>query len=183
MAISGNALASNMAAGDITGMAQIFGGMFIVMFLILGAIYVYLSLAFMAIGKKAKLQNPGVAWINPIISMFEISGMHWWPWPTMLLGIFMAMGFVIISPIVFGFLYFASIVFMMVMMIIWNWKTFVAVGKPGWWALLPAILGVAGFLAILSAILIPVMVFIGVLLCIAAFILYMVFAGLAAWSK
>ena len=49
--------------------------------------------------------------------------MHWWPW-LFLIGI--------IIPFVGGLLLLAFSVFG----IIWQWKMFEAVGKPGWWALL-----------------------------------------------
>ena len=100
---------------------------FAIISLIMGVVlWVYLSFAFMAIAKKAKLSTPGLAWIpgvGPAIIAFQCSGMHWWPW-LFLIGI--------IIPFVGGLLLLAFSVFG----IIWQWKMFEAVGKPGWWALL-----------------------------------------------
>lgn len=99
----------------------------LVFFLIVGiGLYIYLSLAFMAIGKKAQLSSPGLAWIpvvGPAIIAFQASGMHWWPW-LLIIGI--------VIPFV-GFLF--SIAFA-VFGVIWQWKMFEKIGKEGWWALL-----------------------------------------------
>ena len=52
-------------------------GMIILFFLTLIGIYFYLAFAFMAIGRKANLANPGVAWLSPIVTIFEASKVHW----------------------------------------------------------------------------------------------------------
>jgi hypothetical protein len=91
--------------------------------------YIFLSFAFMAIGKKAKDPMYGLAWIpgiGPLIIAYRTSGMHWWPW-LLLIGMMI--------PII-GFL--ASIAFM-VFSILWLWKTFEKIGQPGWWAILTLI--------------------------------------------
>jgi len=45
--------------------------------------------------------------------------MHWWPWLLLIVA----------------FLPIINLVFV-VFAIIWHWKMFEAVGKPGWWAIL-----------------------------------------------
>ena len=111
-------------------------------------LWVYTSFAFMAIAKKAKYSSPGIAWIpgiGPMIIAYKTSGMHWWPW-LLIIGFFIPFVNII-----------AMIVFL-VYSIIWTWKLFETIGKPGWWAIAPIIPIVGG-------------------------IAYLVFIGIAAWSK
>ena len=110
-----------------------FGGLFAIIFGILMAyivilllLWVYVSLAFMTIGKKTNHPSPAIAWI-PLIGPALISNraakMHWWP----------------ILLLIGGFIPYVGILFIlafMVFFIIWMWKTFEALGRPGWWALL-----------------------------------------------
>lgn len=89
-------------------------------------VYVYMGFAYMAIARKAKLSAPGIAWIpsiGPNIIAFRISKMHWWPW-ILFAGFFIP----VISVI-------CSILFT-VFTVIWHWKLFEKVGRPGWWAIL-----------------------------------------------
>lgn len=121
---------------------------FMVFFLILAlGLYIYSSLAFMALADKTKKKPSWIAWIpfvgKPLIAS-RIAKMHWWPILLLLLGFLPAIGSI------------ASIVFI-VFYFIWMWKTFEAVGKPGWWILL---------------VLIPIL----------GWVLYFVFLGIAAWS-
>ena len=106
--------------------------------------YIYMGFAFMAIGKKAKLETPGLAWIpfvGPMIIAYQASKMHWWPW-LLYIGI--------IIPVLNTLASLAlSVVF-----IIWLWKTYEVINKPGWWALL-MIIPIVG----------------------------LIFVGIAAWSK
>jgi len=65
------------------GLLALIAGILIFVILIAIALYIYSSLAFMAIGRKAKLSAPGLAWIpgvGPFIISFQASKMHWWPW-------------------------------------------------------------------------------------------------------
>ncbi|MBM3234278.1 hypothetical protein FJZ19_04265 [Candidatus Pacearchaeota archaeon] len=100
---------------------------FLLVFVLVGVgLYVYMSLAFMAIGKKARLSIPGLAWIpgiGPLIITFQAAKMHWWPW-LLLIGI------------VIPYIGFIALIVFAVFSVIWQWKTFEAVGKPGWWAIL-----------------------------------------------
>lgn len=188
--IGGLGLGSGLGTGGAVVM-----GIFALYILVILGLYIYFSLAFMSIGRKAKLSCPGVSWISPIISMFEISKMHWWPWPFLIIGILL--GYLIMmegiftgslaSIVIFSIL--AILVFLAVgiifgiILLIWNWKTFEAVGKPGWWAIISPIIAVVGFLFMLAGIFAPILILLGGIIYIAAIILYMVLVGIAAWSK
>jgi hypothetical protein len=99
----------------------------LIFFIILGIVlWVYMGLTFMAMGRKANLSTPGLAWIpfvGPAIIAFQASKMHWWPW-LLLIGI--------IIPFVGGLFSLAFGIFF----VIWQWKLFEAIDKPGWWAIL-----------------------------------------------
>ncbi len=126
----------------LTGMIQMLMAFAVFILLIVVGIYIYLSFAFMAVGKKAKDPTPGLAWIpgiGPRLIAFRASKMHWWPW-LLLITIFIP----IIS--------FLGILTFAVMSIIWEWKMFEKINKPGWWAILRIIpilnliiIGVAGW--------------------------------------
>ena len=104
-------------------------------------IYVYTSIAYMSIAKKAKYKYPGFAWIpffgKPFLAS-RIAKMHWWP----MLFLPIALIFFILG------LFFAETLFILFFMsllpflaffvfwFIWHWKTFEVVGKSGWWILL-----------------------------------------------
>ena len=145
-------LATDVLAGTGTAggfMALVLGILvaFLVIFLIL---WIYASLAYTAIGKKAGLSLPGLAWIpgvGPAITAFRASKMHWWPW-LMFLAVLISW-----IPIV-NIIYVIAMIVFAVYFIIWHWKMFEAINKPGWWAILC---------------LIP--------------IVNMVIIGIAAWSK
>jgi len=121
-------------SGDVTAGAGIFeafialGIILIAMVLFfLVAFWIYTSLAFVAIGKKANLKSvsPNLAWIpfiGPAIITNRISGMHWWP---LLLLIGCLIPFV-------GWIFLIAFA---VFFSIWMWKTFEAVRKPGWWVI------------------------------------------------
>ena len=90
------------------------------------ALYVYLSFAYYAIAKKARLSSPGLAWIpfvGPSIIAYQTSEMHWWPW-------LLLIGFMI--PFVGSVV---GIVFT-VFTVVWRWKMFESIGRPGWWSIL-----------------------------------------------
>ena len=92
----------------------------------MAAVYVYISFAFMAIAKKVKYPNPAFAWIpivGPLLIIQKTSKMHWWP---LLLLV------VMFIPFIGGV---ASVV-LLVFSLIWLWKTFEKMKKPGWWAIL-----------------------------------------------
>ncbi len=121
---------------------------FLIFFIILAiALYIYTSLAFMAIARKTKTEPAGLAWIpavGPAIIASKIAEMHWWP-------ILLLIGFWI------PFLNIILMIIFTVYFVIWMWKTFEAVGKPGWWAIF---------------MIIPLLN-----------IVYLVLLGIAAWGK
>ena len=97
------------------------------------AIYIYLGFAFMVIGKKAKLKSPGLAWIpfiGPTIVSFQASKMKSWPW-----WLLLAVPVFFIMPLTFLFT-FPAIILLLVYMVIWDWKMFEAINRPGWWTLM-----------------------------------------------
>ena len=126
------------------GLLALVLGMFIVFFVLALVYYVYMGFAFMAIAKKAKQSTPGLSWIpgvGPTIIAFRSANMHWWPW-LLLIGFFVPFVSTLFA-LAFG-----------VFSIIWRWKLFEEVNKPGWWSIL----------------------------CIIP-IVDMVMIGIAAWSK
>ena len=107
------------------GLLAVLAAFFFVIFVIIVAIYVYTSFAFMKIAQKKKLASPGIAWIpgvGPALIASKIAKMPWWP-ILLLIGAFI--------PFI-GILF--SIAFQ-VFFIIWNWKMFESFRKPGWWAI------------------------------------------------
>jgi hypothetical protein len=126
------------------GIGAAIAGAILTFTLIVIGLYIYMSFAFMAIAKKAKLKNPGLAWIpgvGPTIIAYQTSKMHWWPW-LLLIGT--------LIPAIGGLFSLAFFVFT----IIWMWKMFEAIKQPGWWSIF-----------------------------ILIFPIWLVFIGVAAWSK
>jgi uncharacterized membrane protein YhaH (DUF805 family) len=148
--------------GDLTGFGSIiasiiylFMAAFLVLLVIILALYIYTSLAFMAIGKKAQDEKYWLAWIpvigKPLLTS-RIAKMSWWP-ILLLLGYFFNY-----IPNFGAYISFAFLIIFSIFSFIWMWKTFKAVGKPGWWVLL---------------VLIPIL----------GWIIYYILLGIAAWSK
>ncbi|MGB9707969.1 MAG: hypothetical protein ACPLXC_01415 [Candidatus Pacearchaeota archaeon] len=104
-----------------------FIGTLLVLWIIMGiVIYVYYSWAFMSIGKKVKFKYPGLAWIpavGPLIITSQAAKMPWWP-ILLLAGFWIPVVGVILNLVI------------MVFSVIWLWKTFEEVDRPGWWAIL-----------------------------------------------
>jgi hypothetical protein len=89
------------------------------------ALWVYMGLVYSAIARKARHSSPNLAWIpivGPSIVTSSIAKMHWWP-ILLLIG-----GFI---PVIGTLCSLAFLVFF----VIWNWKTFEVIGRPGWWAI------------------------------------------------
>lgn len=137
------------------GIIAMLMGMIVFILIAFAAIYVYMSMAFMAIARKARLDSPGLAWIpgvGPLIIAYQTSKMHWWPW--LLLISLLVMWIPVLGVLV----YFVGMITFAVFAMIWQWKMFETVGKPGWWVLLALIPFVGG-------------------------LIYLVMIGIAAWSK
>ncbi len=188
-------LASNLVdSGGLEGAFMgVFAGAYIFFMLIIGFFYVYFGLTYWKIGEKAGLSSPGIAWLpfyGPLATIYEASKSHWWPFP-----LFVA-GFLIGYPLLF--MGFTSIIFTVlgilvlvgtfgaffVMAMVWHWKTYEAVNKPGWWAIIPLACSIFGFLLIvLGSLVSGFLSILGFLVYLGAFISHMVFLGIAAWSK
>ena len=108
--------------------------------------------------------------------IFEISKMHWWPWPMLFIGMMLSQLLILLSPIFGVIVYGLIMIVFAVMVVIWHWKTFEAVGKPGWWILIPVVLGIVGILVILAS---PI---IGPIIMLVGLIAYLVLVGLSAWG-
>ena len=133
--------------GDYSGMLSIIMVALVFILFIGVALYIYASLALMAIAKKAGYPHPGIVWIpfGSLIVTSNIAKMHWWPSLLLLVTWIPYVG--LISAIVF-----------IIFSIIWMWKTFEAIKKPGWWVLL-------NFIPLVGT------------------LIYLVLLGVAAWSK
>jgi len=129
--VDSDALAEGIAGGTAGGLVAggllaLIMGMLAIVAVIGVALWIYTSFAFMAIAKKAKYPKPGFAWIpvvGPALITAKTAQMHWWP-------ILLLAGGLI--PIASGVFFLAFSVFSL----IWLWKTYEAIGKPNWWAIL-----------------------------------------------
>lgn len=127
---------SNLSPGELAGgfgavslMGGVLGGLLVIgiaiAILSLVALYIYTALCYRALSIKLKYKKGRwLAWIPIINIMFlvPILAKKNWKW-----------GFMFLVPI-------ANIVFC----IIWHWKVFERVGRPGWWTLLVFIPEVGG---------------------------------------
>jgi hypothetical protein len=139
---------------------------FLIPFLIiLLLLYIYISCAFTSIGKKAKINHYGIAWIpvvGPLLISSKAAKMHWWP--ILLLGVYAILEtvslltFVLPIPIfvtyLFNFINGLLLLTVTIFSFIWIWKTFTLLGKPGWWVLfnIIPILGTIVFLILLGVV-------------------------------
>ncbi len=157
------------AIGDQVALG-LFGVFFFFIIIFIIASYIYMAIAFVKIAKKTKTEKGWMAWIpfiGPSLLSAKIAKMHWWPILFLFAGaISMIIGFLFIQSgvdpstlfyvfIVLGIL---LLIPLSVYSIIWGWKVFEAVGRPGWWIILSLIPYVGG-------------------------ILYLIFLGIAAWDN
>jgi hypothetical protein len=139
-------------------------------------VYVYVSLAHVAIAKKSKHKNPGLAWIplvGPLLISSQIAKMHWWP----LLLLPLTVLFIGFPFIALG----VSILFA-VFSTIWEFKMFEVVKKPGWWAIFTSVLSLTATIPSYLYELEETPFFFDIL-SYTAIIFWLVFIGIAAWSK
>src|SRR3989344_2025487 len=116
-------------------------GIFIFFILAAIVLYIYLSIAYSKIGSKVGLSNPGIAWMpqgGPIAVIFESSKMHWWPFLVLTLGLvlgYILMMLSIVGSAIIGVIgsivMIVTIIIFAIMSVIWHWKTYEAIGKPG----------------------------------------------------
>jgi hypothetical protein len=176
------------SSGILSSMINKSTGIIIAFILISLALYIYLSFAYSRIGAKAGLSSPGISWMpsfGKLAVIFECSRMHWWPFLILTIGTFLGYLLVMISWLIGLIVLIATIITLLVMITIWHWKTYQAVRKPGWWALVPVLSGIFGFIiAIIGAFLgISILNVIGLIIMILGVIAHLVFAGIAAWSE
>ncbi len=115
--------------GLTSGLIGLIFAFLFIFFILMAVLYIYTSLAYFAVAKKARLKTPGLAWIpavGPMIIAYQSSNMHWWPW-------LLLIGFLI------PFVGIIAIIIFAVYSVIWHWKMFETIGKPGWWAILSLI--------------------------------------------
>ncbi len=114
-------IARNVIGGAIAGASfGVVAFLFAFILALIIGLYIYISLAFVAIGKKAKVHSPNIAWIpfvGPLLIASRGAKMHWWP---ILLILIPWIGWIATS----------------IFFIVWMWKTFARIKRPGWWALL-----------------------------------------------
>lgn len=176
----------NVSSGPFGQLSGLITGLAVVIILVFLALYVYLSLAYSKIATKANLGNPGIAWMpsmGKLAITYQISKMHWWPFAALTAGLSIgylvlmlglnSLGMMLLGAIIL----YATIILFTVVSIVWHWKTYQAVGKPGWWILAPII---ATFVGIIIAILSPIA---GVIVMAIGLISHLVFIGIAAWSE
>lgn len=195
--ITGNAVGDTLGVdttgtGILNGLMEVFARLYLYLIIIILALYVYLSIAYSKIGEKAKLGSPGIAWmpfIGPIVTIFETSKKHWWPFLMLTLGY--ALGILVMSlglsdnSVVFyiglGILVATFLIFT-IMAIIWHWKTYEAIGRPGWWILIPVISCIVGYVLVYIG-KTNLFMDIGVVIMGLGFISHLVLIGIAAWGE
>lgn len=145
---------AQVSDAQLSTLFALIAGLFVVFFIVMIALYIYMSFAYMAIARKTKYPSPGIAWIplvGPSLIASKAAKMHWWP-------ILLFLSFLILwIPLLGQLIYVLCMVLFAVFFIIWMWKTFEVVKKPGWWAIF---------------MIIPILN-----------IVYLVFLGIAAWGK
>lgn len=180
--------ASPLGGAEMASLGALGTVILLLIFLVSIGVYLYMTLAYKAIGKKAKDPAPSDAWIpalGPILVAYRASKMHWWPW-TSFWGVAVAYIILIIGAanLNLGLLSLGGVLYLVFMlifgvfaMVIWHWKMFEVVGKPGWWSLiLPAGL----IIGLLLAFVVPIW---AMVLYILTVVVNFVMIGIAAWSK
>jgi len=136
-----------IASGSAGPILAAFAGFMVFAMIAAIAVYIYGSFAFSKISDKTKIRPSWLAWIpvvgKPLLAS-KIAKKHWWP-VLFLAGIFI--------PYVGNILLIVFAIFF----VIWMWKMFESVGRPGWWAIFYII---------------PILN-----------IVWLVFIGLAAWGE
>jgi hypothetical protein len=148
------------------------------------AIYVYTALAWMSIARKTKTPNGWLAWIpvanNVLISM--IAEMHWWPVLMIIpMIIFAVLSMIPGMRIIFMIPYYACALILAVYGIMWTWKAFEKVGRPGVWSILGAIVSIVGGLLLVTRNTAAMIV--GVVIIVLGMVLSLVLLGIVAWGK
>tara|TARA_Y100000310_G_scaffold332325_1_gene407685 strand:- start:879 stop:1436 length:558 start_codon:yes stop_codon:yes gene_type:complete len=156
---------AGQVGGDVGVLATIFAaflGLFIFLMVLAVLAYFYVAFALLNIAKRTNTPHGWFAFI-PLLNLYLISRiakMHWWPFLLIVAYIIFIMLASLgdIMEVIGSILGVISLLVFVVYSIIWQWKMFEAVGRPGWWIL---------------TILIP---FVGNLV-------YFILLGVAAWGK
>jgi len=159
-------------------------------------IYLYLALAYSKISKKAKLNNPGIAWMpymGVLAVIFESAEAHWWPFLVSTIGLLLSalLGFLgviygstlsTLSSVVLAL----SLIVFGIMTIIWHWKTYEVVGKPGWWILITVVITCISYALMYignnTATANSMIANIGTILLAVGFVVHLILVGIVAWT-
>ncbi len=157
--------------------------------LILFGIYAYISSAYQSIGKKSGVVGSGIAWIpviGPLVIIYQSSRKSNWPFIMLVLINFL---FLILIPFLFKsiyviyalvIIYICVILTFLVMNVIWHWKAYEKVEKPGYWILIPIAIIVLGYL--ISLINTKLAFIFGGILGVGAFIVHLILIGIAGFD-
>lgn len=184
-----------------SGLESLGLGIMIFLLVLFGGVYIYTSLAYKGIADKNRKTDSGIAWnpiIGPLFVAFRSSDMPGWPWlllavPVVLLVIIQSLlnkmvlslstsglGSIIVLAVIGGI----SLLIFLIEVLVWHWKMFKSVRKPGWWAIAPGILYLISIIFLVLATLSSStgLMGISIFILIASLILGFVFIGIAAWS-
>ena len=146
----------------------------------------------MRFAKKLNQKYPGLAWIpgaGPLIVSYKASKSSARPWHILLIGavamviglILLAEGTVSTVSLVIGIIFLVAaiilLIYFSVYTYIWSWKLFDAVGRPGWWALIPLFSIPFAVLALIPALMVGFTI-----INYGVTIWYLVMIGIAAWG-
>jgi hypothetical protein len=124
--------------------------------------------------------------------MANIAKMHWWPVLLYIPGIFFMILSIVfalfenkIFEMLFTLLSYIAMITIGVYMIIWYWKIYENVSRPGYWAIVPVIITSFAMSLVIIGLIIPnVLVFwLGIIGIIGGVVQQYVYMGLAAWHK
>jgi hypothetical protein len=141
---------------------------FFIWWILLLLLYIYISLTYTFIGRRAKAYHYGIAWV-PLIGPMLVSSRsaQMGSWPILLfVALFLSLvaeTILMFTPLILfsfilNYLDYVLIIIFLVYWFIWSWKMFRAVNRPGWWSLVN-IVPVLGWIA------------------------FLIFLGVAAWGK
>jgi len=168
-------------------------------------IYLYFSFAYRAIAKKTNHSHPNIGWIpiiGPCLITSRTAKMHWWPvllniipfFSTMVIFMIAKNSFTYNLRLIVGLLVLIPFTIFLIFFLIWNYKTFRFLNKPGWQSLIGLIIVYLGVLFLYSTaffvkdlgvedIVLLGPLLINVITFPIGFILQAIYTGRVAWSK
>lgn len=141
---------------------QFFSPAYFIWWFLLLLLYIYLSLAYTFIGRRAKVYHYGVAWvpvIGPLLVSCRAAQMGHWPIYPLAAALLSSIAETLLMFSPFAMYSFALMSLNYILVIafsifwfIWTWKMFRAVSRPGWWSLVNIVpfFGWAAFLIFLG---------------------------------